>query len=555
MAFGDEQGAAVGVDMDPGALPDEPAGPRHSRRARRVRRFLRDPVWWTAFLLFFGLGATWALASPLLSNADEAAHSVKAAALYDGGQLLPPKFPLPNDGPNSILQGGWTTLVRVPYSYTFQMAGIPSCYINNDDKPAGCAPRFVDSPRPSKWTTLIGRYPPTYYALVGWATLVSTGARGIYGMRFISAGVSALLLATAFACARESRKFRLLALGVVVACTPETFLLAGAVNPNGFEATAGICTWAALGVTMLNGASRIPKRLLVVTGIAASLLVFTRPLSTLWLALITLIVLTFLGGFPRVRSRLREHGVRVLVGIVGLISVGAGVWTLVSNDLGNNMGYNPKGLGFWDAAVHSLRLTPEYLSQLVVVFGWWRTPAFPLISWMWGLALLILVVLALRFARRRLAFAVVTALTVLLLMPTLLQAPTAKKLGFVWSGRYGLAIGAGVPILAALALGASGRLSERSTKWIAATVVTLVAAAQIIAHYADMRRYIVGDNGPLWYFGHSGWIPPLPAWSLLVAVVTFSIGLAVLTYRVATGDPGPKNELLPDPRDEPISLS
>jgi hypothetical protein len=519
-----------------------------------MRHTLRDRVWWAAFLLFFGLGLTWALASPLLSNPDEAAHSIKAAALVRG-QVFPPKVNLPNDGPNSLLQGGWSTSVSVPASFTGQMAGIPGCYINHPDIPAGCAPRFVDDPRPSHFTTLIGRYPPTYYAIVGAATLVSTGARGIYGMRFITAALSALLLATAFACAREVPRFRLLALGVLVACSPEVLILSGSVNPNSLEASSGICTWALLGVATLHDAPKIPKRLLVLIGISASLLVWTRPLSSLWLALIVLTVLVFLGNRTRLRQRLRERGVQVLIAVLAVVGLGAGVWTLVSNDLGNNSGYYPKGLGVWQAAIHSLGLTPSYLSQMVAVFGWWRTPAFPVISWVWGLALGILVVVALWRSRPRLAFGILTIIAIVLLVPTALQAPTAKTLGFVWSGRYGLAIGAGVPILAALALCSSGRIRQRTTKWLVGVVVTLVAIVQVAAHYANMRRYITGDKGALWYFRHNGWIPPLPAWSLLLSMVLLSTGLAILTYRVATSravttDGDPAAALPPGSSDE-----
>lgn len=498
-----------------------------------MQHTLRDRVWWAAFILFFGLGATWALASPLLSNPDEAAHSIKAAALVRG-QLFPPKVNLPNDGPNSLLQGGWSTKVNVPASFTAQMAGIPGCYINHPDIPAGCAPRFVDNPSPSHFTTLIGRYPPTYYAIVGWATLVSTGARGIYGMRMITAGLSALLLATAFAVAREAPRFRLLALGVLVAVSPEVLILAGSVNPNSLEASSGICTWALLGVAMLHDGPKVPTRLLVLTGISASLLVWTRPLSTLWLAIIVLTVLVFLGNWARLRQRLRERGVQVLIAVLALVTIGAGVWTYASNDLGNNSGYYPKGLALWPAIVHSLALTPSYLSQMVAVFGWWRTPAFPVISWVWGLALGVLVIVALWRSRPRLALGLLVVIVVVLLVPTGLQAPTAKKLGFVWSGRYGLAIGAGVPIIASLSLCVSGRLRQRATKAMVAIVVTLVAIVQVAAHYANMRRYITGDKGPLWYFGHHGWIPPLPAWSLLLSMVVLSSALAFLTYRVAT---------------------
>jgi hypothetical protein len=289
---------------------------------------------------------------------------------------------------------------------------------------------------------------------------------------------------------------------------------------------------------MLYDGPKIPRRLLVLLGISASLLVWTRPLSTLWLALIALTVLLFLGNRARLAQRLRERGVQVLIGVLVFVSLGAGVWTLVSNDLGNNSGYYPKGLGLWAATIHSLSLTPSYLSQMVAVFGWWRTPAFPVISWVWGLALGILILVALWRSKPRLALGVLVTMVIVLLVPTALQAPTARKLGFVWSGRYGLAIGAGVPILAALALCATGRLRQHAKKSMVGIVVTLVAVEQVAAHYANMRRYITGDNGPLWYFGHNGWIPPLPAWSLLVSMIVLSTLLAVLTYRVATSNRG-----------------
>jgi hypothetical protein len=70
---------------------------------------------------------------------------------------------------------------------------------------------------------------------------------------------------------------------------------------------------------------------------------------------------------------------------------------------------------------------------------------------------------------------------------------------------------------------------------LAAWLVGVFAAAQVVAHAASMRRYVVGVRGPLAYFTGPGWRPPLPPLLLLALVIGFASGLAVLGYRVATG--------------------
>jgi len=120
--------------------------------------------------------------------------------------------------------------------------------------------------------------------------------------------------------------------------------------------------------------------------------------------------------------------------------------------------------------------------------------------------------------------------------PSLIQAPNADAIGFPWQGRYGLPLGVGVPILAAVAVGASNRLRALGTKRLVGLVVTAVALVHVISHIVSTRRNVVGTNGPLFYLDQHGWDPPLPAWLLLLATVALAGGLAVLTYRVAVSD-------------------
>lgn len=496
---------------------------------------LRLRVWLCAFVLFAGLGATWAVASPIFSVPDEPAHTVKAAALVRG-DLVPPKMPWPDTG-ESWFRGGFTTRVDVPYSYTWQTSEIPNCYIFDTSIPASCAPGFEDDPRPATWTTYIGRYPPTFYALVGWLTLLDTGVRGIYLMRLLHVALGAALLASALVCALEARRFRLLAVGIVVATTPEVYFLTGSINPNGLEITTAICVWATLGVAVLRRSPDVPRYLVVLMTASGALLAFTRPLSTLWLAAIVVIVLAFFADRHLTLARLRHPGVRIGAATVGVVAVVSASWTLLTDALGNNSGDDPRGLGVLPAAWHSLSKTGAYLSQLVAVFGWRSTPSPELLYWLWGALAAVLVVLAVRVAPRRMAVGVVVALAAVVLAPTLLQAPTARQFGFPWSGRYGLPLAVGLPIIASLAISASDRLDRRAQARVAAWVGSTAAFVHVAAHVVSTRRYVVGKNGPLLYFTADGWAPPLPAWLLLVSVTVAAFGLARLVYWVVVRAP------------------
>jgi hypothetical protein len=487
------------------------------------------------FALVFTLGACWALTNPILANPDEPSHSTKAAALVRG-QVLPSKRQLPDLGSNSLIRGAFTTDVKVPSAYGRQTIDGPWCFIWNSTIPAGCAPAFVDDPTEVEWEAYIGRYPPTYYAFVGWPTLVDTSAKSLYAMRFLSAALNAALLATAFTLTRRAALLRLVPVGLLVAITPQVVQLSGSVNPNGLEITAGACAWVALSAAVLWRGPRLSKGVLASVAASCSLLALTRPLSTLWLAVIGLTVLLVLADFTTIVARLRERGVRAVVAVVTLATLAGLAWTFVSDDLGNNRGYNPWGLGMVDAIRHSLALSWSYLQQGVAVFGWDRNPSPAPLTWAWGAALTILVAPALRLADRRRRIGILALTAFVFLVPTILQARTARAIGFVWSGRYGLALFAGIPVLAAVVLGSSPTIPRRMLTWVCA----ITAAGQVVAHAAAMRRWVVGTDGPLNYLGGGGWTPPVPSWLLLLTISLVSTGLSVLAFRLAVGevDPG-----------------
>jgi hypothetical protein len=354
---------------------------------------------------------------------------------------------------------------------------------------------------------------------------------GFYAMRLASAALNAALLASAFAMARLAPRFRLLSLATLVAVTPEVLQLAGSINPNSQEIAAGVLAWTSVCAAVLWPGPRIPRSVLVAGVVSCTLLALTRPLSDLWLAMIGLAALGLFGQRERVLAQLRQREVQVAVGLVAAAGVAGAVWTVVSDDLGNNRGYQPWDLGYAGAAQHSLALSWSYLQQMVAVFGWDRTPSPAPLTWAWGGALALLVGAAVARADRRQRRALVGLAVLIFLVPTLLQTPTAVTFGFVWSGRYWLAVVAGLPIAAALVL--DGRWSSRAT----AIVATLAAGGHVVAHAAAMRRWTVGTDGPLNYLAAPEWHPPVSPVLLLLATAALASALAALAYRVAVLEP------------------
>jgi len=117
-----------------------------------------DRAWWTSFLVLFVMGALWSLASPIFSVADEPAHVVRAAAVARGQ--------LGGRDSTAFVDGQVRTEVRVPLVYA-TATSLPACYIGRTDVSAGCAPPFAGPKETGPVLTQVGRYPPTYYALVG----------------------------------------------------------------------------------------------------------------------------------------------------------------------------------------------------------------------------------------------------------------------------------------------------------------------------------------------------------------------------------------------------
>ena len=104
-----------------------------------------------------------------------------------------------------------------------------------------------------------------------------------------------------------------------------TLFLASVVNPSGLEISAGLCLWCSGLVIAFERIDDPPLGLLVVMTTAASVLILTRPISPLWVAL-TVVILVLLAGTRAVLHLLRRKDIQRAGLIIISVTVVAIVW-------------------------------------------------------------------------------------------------------------------------------------------------------------------------------------------------------------------------------------
>ena len=341
---------------------------------------------------------------------------------------------------------------------------------------------------------------------------------GVVLARLVSSLLSALVLAAAVATAIRLRS-RLLVAGVILTATPMAVNLSGSVNPNGIEIAAGVLLFTNL-VALVRGV--VDRRLLVLTGIAAAIMLTVRQLGpALLVADVAAVVL--LAGWAKTATLLRVPNVRRILGA----SVLAGalftlVWTLVS---GGPDTAPIAGRGIRGSLVHPIltERVPFYLHQLVGQFGYGDTTISRYAIDFWYLLWAVVVIPALVWGgwRLRLVLAGLAAFSAALLVA--LDLHFAPLNGWFAQGRYALPVLVGVVLLAALSERGPARwLALQRSRRLPVALVVATAPVQLYALARVMTRYQTGRNAALDPFGGQ-WLPPggpvLPLVALAVGVI------------------------------------
>lgn len=395
------------------------------RHRRSSRSFIA--AWLVTFCVLVALGETWSLATPLGAAPDEPTQVIKAAAVVRGewiGSKPPGKH-------HAAL-----TEVREPATFA-NMGAQPTCYAFFNTHPAGCAPRLVASARTVTTTTYMGHYPPLYFLVVGWPSLVSSSRVAIYLMRLMSVVVNACFLAMAFACAYRWSSSRLLIGGLAIAVSPMVLFLSSVVNASSLEITAATAMWTAATVLVVDHPRYAPKALVAVLAVSTSVTASVRGLSPLWPVLVPVVLLPLIVGRVHLRDLFARRVVQGWGAFTLVAGVGAVAWVLLAHGLTVlRTGLPPHGASSAYIARAVIGNYTFMVRQSIGYFGWLDTPSPSLTYLIWiGTASAGVVIAAITASRRALgalSMAILTSASV----PFLLGFFTAHHDGLISQGRY-----------------------------------------------------------------------------------------------------------------------
>jgi hypothetical protein len=469
----------------------------------------------------FALMAVWAVSMPLYSGPDEPSQVVHAAALVHG-QLI---------GKAGSGYGDPYSSVTVPATFG-DGTDLVKCYQFEALVPASCASGVVLSSRPIVAVTYSGRYPPLYFALTGLPTLFAQSTTTVTYMRLVGALACSLLLGLAYMVLAVWSRSRVMGAGFLCALTPMAVYLGSMVNANGLEISAAICTWCAGLVLALEHRDDPPRGLLAVLCGAACVLTLTRGLSPLWTLLILGFTFWLTGPAAAFRLLRSRRDVRWAVGVLVAVGAFATVWVFREHSLwlvnaGPQISPHATLGHIVGEAFGQTRLE---LEQMVGVLGW-NDAYMP--TWVyrgWAVAVVLLVVLALRTRWWRGLGALTTLIALTFVAPVCLELFNAKRLGLVWEGRYTLPLAVGIPLMAAAIAGRTA--ISRAVVIATRGLLVLLAVLGLLGFLETLRRYAVGVRGPLDFLG--GRWHPVEGFALAVAwFIAASSLLVLLLWRLS----------------------
>lgn len=486
--------------------------------------------WLILYSLFFAVLLGWGIGTPLQQSPDEWSHLFRAAGIYHG-EILDSA-----PGPMDPVAGD---PLRVPAALNADRLAA-RCFMHHNTVPVSCShPRSTPGELVTT-STPSARYPPFYYAFVGWPLLFGHGPVVLYAMRVVSAAISAAFLAWGLLASLRLGA-GLAATGVLVAVTPMAAWLSTMINPNGLEIAAAVGLWPNLALWVSSTELRHRRAGLTGAAVSAVAMVLSRSVSVIWVCVAVVSVLPLLrGGW--LRQEMRTRYVRLAVAgvlLAGMMTLG---WSVVSRQTQLAALHSSHFTAGQASLGHNLLLAVGQLGawwhQSVGNFGWLDTPIDGRTLGLFNAGLvtlgLVAACLALRTGRiRALAAAVIAAL--LAIATTLyLSASVVNQLsiGF-WQGRYSLPMWVGVPVLLGLAVRDPGDRFRRIVIGTVALVSSCVVVVTLSAYLTYFRRNSVGVRGKLTLTG--GWQPPGDLLPWLVLLTGGLVGLAAIAVAAASG--------------------
>lgn len=480
------------------------------------------------FLILGTLTTLWALASPLMSVPDEPAHAIKAAAVARG------QFQAQTAGAQ-----GDPAVVWVP-AY-FAELGPQTCTAFKPDLTAACAPQIDPANRaPAQAATTAGNYNPFYYLLVGLPSRLLAGAPALYAMRIVSGLVSAVFMTMAFIAAVRLRGSEWPVVASAVALTPMVLLLSGSINPNSLEIVTTSAFFLSLCVVFENNKSLAPVRgQMIAVGISGAVLANTRALALIWLAAAFIAALIIFGWRPLVAVIRDKLGLAMTL-LTGLGCVAGLAW-LVLADSFKSLGGTPSTITPDQAFAQMLDRTFDYVNGYIGIAGWLDTPAPQGVQIFWHFAMAAVLLGGLCCGPIRGRWTILMVLAAIVILPPVLQSQIVQELGYIWQGRYLLALVVLLIGICGVAMRTKSFHRSAMAKSLARWIIGAAIGAHLYMFIYALRRFTVGLV-PLhtnWTeMAEPMWQPPLTwQWLSALYLVTLCVG-AVLIYSHLFPTPG-----------------
>ncbi len=471
------------------------------------------------FVAVFSVCAAWSFVYPPYGVSDEPAHTVKAVAT-GSGQFT---------GPQTIGQFDYpATVFEVPAAYTSVWHF--TCYNGDVNATPACVGVFpIGSDRVPTPSTA-GRYPPSYYLLIGWLGNVVPSETGFYLMRLLSGLIVSAGLTVAFHFLGKFPNPQRSQAALAVCCTPAVVSFGGTINPFALEVAAAAVFWTTGTLLLANpdpnaSAEVLPRGAIVAFLASAFLFGSVRPASFIWMAIATVTLVLFhwrvLGG-PG--ALVRGHRRWFSFGAMGGLVLSLAWWKLVMGAA--SLGGNAAAGGTLIENVRaSFERSDEYFQQMFGYFGWTTFYAPVVVTVLFVLALAVLC--RSDGARSRLEIATISLLGIFVVFaPAVLEGARAKSEGFGYQGRYMIPVAIGVPVLASLLDRQRAAADRRSY----GAVYVLCAVGVFIATQHAARRFFVGLSGDYLWVGRALWWPPLGTGGVVALMLLGAAAMASLGF-------------------------
>ena len=479
------------------------------------------------FALMLLMSIAWALATPIFGSPDENAHVAKAIGAARGDLL------------GHSIPDGRFRVFTLPDSYRYSSS--LTCFAYQPQTSANCGVELGDPGGTSYFASWVSANNPVYYAVVGTPSLFVGGTAGVYAMRSLSDAICCAMLAGALVAGMSGSRRRWMAAGLAFFASPEILFFFGAVNPQGLEIAAAALF--ALSLLRLiekthDGTSVDLPLWSLWTGVVVggSALAIARATGPLWVVVIVGMA-AFVSGWRGFVPLLRRPSNYVPIAVLAALGIFSIAWTLAAGTLSGQAEHSDATLvggsvlaGAWAM----IERTPFYLQESMGVFGWEDTSLPGFVYAVCGGAVFLFLGIAAAGARRADRFRIAVALSIVLLVPVVVQAVSVSRTGIIWQGRYGMFLYLAAALIIAWLVSKGAPAVDGASVSATVMIASLVAVFDIAAFIVAVHRYTVGTSATMTkMFTSPAWQPPLGWEVLAVLLILSSAGFVVFLARLA----------------------